>query len=90
MLQAIAPAIIDGLVKGLKGVNKDLSVDLTRTPKATLTHLEELFLRSPRLDPSPHVNLQEVAELDIGLSQRLMTRFRLEIFSLAFVFCFYL
>lgn len=66
-LQSTAPAILGGIVKGLKGGKMVQSGDSTATPKSTFDHLEGMFWRSQQSDSAPGLDHQENLELDIGL-----------------------
>lgn len=43
--------------------------DSAATPKSTFDHLEGMFWKSQQSGPSPHVDHQEVVELNIGFVQ---------------------
>lgn len=66
-LQNAAPAILGGIVKGLKGGKMVQSGDSTATPKSAFDHLEGMFWKSQQSDSAPGLDHQENMELDIGL-----------------------
>ncbi|BBH06284.1 transducin family protein / WD-40 repeat family protein [Prunus dulcis] len=59
-----APGLL-GIVKGLKGGKMVHTGDSAATPKSTFDHLEGMFWKSQQSGPSPHVDHQEVVELNI-------------------------
>ncbi|KAL4351252.1 hypothetical protein GQ457_06G006010 [Hibiscus cannabinus] len=59
--QGMAPGILGGIVKGLKGGK----VNTSATPESDFTHLETKFLKTPFIDTTQNVNKQEHIELDI-------------------------
>ncbi|XP_062002443.1 uncharacterized protein LOC133720246 [Rosa rugosa] len=63
--QSTAPAILGGIVKGLKGGKMVQSGDSTATPKSRFDHLEGMFCKSQQWDSVPALDHQENLELNI-------------------------
>ena len=68
MLQTTVPAILGGIVKGLKG-GKTSHAELTKIPTSNFGHLEHIFFKPSLSDSLPTVVVvadEKEVELDIG------------------------
>ncbi|XP_050381302.1 uncharacterized protein LOC126798390 isoform X2 [Argentina anserina] len=63
--QSTAPAILGGIVKGLKGGKMVQSGDSTATPKSRFDRVEGVFLKSQQLDSVPVLDHHGNLELNI-------------------------
>lgn len=66
-VQGGRPRILNSFVKGFKREKLNLDVDLSCTSESCSSHLEDVFMRNPFLDPpSTSKDYQEAVELNIG------------------------
>lgn len=85
MVQTTVPAILGGIVKGLKG-GKASPADLTKISTSNFGHLEDIFFKPPLLDSPLTVVVEDnkEMELDIGFLAKIPLHFSL--FFCIFIF----
>ncbi|XP_073142226.1 uncharacterized protein [Henckelia pumila] len=63
--QGANPGILGVVVKGLKGKKSSKLANISSTSKNEFSHLEDIFMRNPFLEPSMTTSEQEACELTI-------------------------
>jgi len=77
LLQTTVPAILGGIVKGLKG-GKTSYAELTKIPTSNFGHLEHIFFKPSLSDSLPTVVAvadEKEVELDIGFMLKCLINF---------------